>query len=118
MESRPDLTFVASFSDLADAVAQIPSTLALEEVHFGLLRSSPRNEFIEPSRWSAKWNEDRAALMFRHLSTFASLTVLRLTGQFCIPVDFFGALTAANENPFPALRSFHLDIRPDTSDGG
>jgi hypothetical protein len=52
--------------------------------------------------------------MFRHLSTFATLTVLRLTGQFCVRVDFFGALAAAN--PFPALRVFHIDIGPDTAD--
>ncbi|KAK4121477.1 hypothetical protein N657DRAFT_682569 [Parathielavia appendiculata] len=54
--------------------------------------------------------------MLRHLSSFPSCTVLRLSGQFCIPVDFFDSLSAV-ANPFPALNVFHLDIGPDTSDG-
>lgn len=111
-------------SDIAYYVAKIPTTLPLEEFHLALNRHSPRNEFIAPSRWSHRWRSrgDCATGMFQHLSAFSSLTVLRLSGQLCIPVHFFDGLAgdtsaAAATAPFPALTTFELAIGPDTACG-
>lgn len=95
----------------------MPNTLPLEEFRLRLGRNSPRNEFLEPSRQSTPLRADRTTVMFRHLSTFESLTVLRLSGQFCIPVAFFDTVASATTPFFPALTTFHLEMGPDTCDG-
>jgi hypothetical protein len=52
-------------------------------------------------------------LMLQKFSTFRSLTVLRLSGQFRIGLCPFGTHLIH----FPALATFHLGIGPDTADG-
>lgn len=110
-------------SDVAYYVGKIPNTLPLEELRLELNRHSPRNEFIAPSRYRLRTSMgDHATTMFRNLSKFPSLTVLRLSGQFCIPVDFFDGLAGGDDPttaapPFPALTTFELAIGPDTSCG-
>lgn len=97
-------------------MGEISGTLPLEEIHLRLGRNSPPNEFISPKRNYMRTDAaEPATVVFRHLSTFSSLAVLRLSGQFCIPAAFFDNLGDAS--PFPALTHFHLDIGPDTADG-
>ncbi|KAK4155378.1 hypothetical protein C8A00DRAFT_31802 [Chaetomidium leptoderma] len=102
---------------IAKAVGEMPNTLPLEEFRLRLGRNSPRNEFLEPSRRSTASRADRTTLMFRHLSTFEALTVLWLSGQFCIPAAFFDTVASATTPFFPALTTFHLEMGPDTCDG-
>lgn len=87
----------------------VQSTQPIEEVHVRMSYRSPRNEFRPPKEFHMAYQ--RATVLFTNLSLLPSLTVLRLSGQFCAPVRLFDLIQTTS---FPALTTFYLGIGPQT----
>ncbi|KAK4034768.1 hypothetical protein C8A01DRAFT_38757 [Parachaetomium inaequale] len=106
--------------DIADTVTNLFTwrTLPVEEIHLHLGRHSAGDEFLKPlpPMPRSRLRDEATTVMFWRLSSSHSLTVLRLSGQFCIPVNFFDHMHSLRD-PFPALTTFHLGIGPDTAEG-
>ncbi|KAH6631344.1 hypothetical protein F5144DRAFT_547469 [Chaetomium tenue] len=97
---------------MINTISGLNRRLPLEEIHVHAGRYSPRNE-LECIDNAAQHGFSFTPLMIEFLSAFSSLTVLRLSGQFCVPVRFFDRFNFPSGG-FRSLTTFYLGIQPNT----